>query len=47
LPAVNIKHTKDNSELEVAAPGFEKEDFEIGVENGLLTISGGLNSMIV
>jgi HSP20 family protein len=39
LPAVNIKDTKDNYELEVAAPGFEKEDFEIGVENGLLTIS--------
>jgi HSP20 family protein len=46
LPAVNIKHTKDN-QLEMAAPGFEKEDFEISVDNGLLTVSGGLNSMIV
>lgn len=39
LPAVNIKSKKDHYELEVAAPGFEKKDFNVTVENGLLFIS--------
>ncbi|MGN8068867.1 Hsp20/alpha crystallin family protein [Mucilaginibacter sp. 22184] len=39
LPAVNIRETKHNFELEVAAPGFKKEDFKISTENGLMTIS--------
>lgn len=39
LPAVNIRDKKENYELEVAAPGFKKDDFNIGIENGLLTIS--------
>lgn len=39
LPAVNIRDTDDNYELEVAAPGFKKDDFNISTENGLLTIS--------
>ena len=39
LPAVNIRETKNHYELEVAAPGFKKEDFKITTENGLLTIS--------
>ena len=39
LPAVNIKDTKKGFELEVAAPGFQKEDFKITTENGVLTIS--------
>ena len=28
LPAVNIRETKGSYELEVAAPGFKKEDFK-------------------
>lgn len=39
LPAVNIRETKNNYELEVAVPGFKKEDFKVTTENGLLTIS--------
>ena len=39
LPAVNIRDTKNNYELEVAAPGFKKEDFKVTTENGLLIIS--------
>jgi HSP20 family protein len=39
LPAVNIRETKNNFELEVAVPGFKKDDFKITTENGLLTIS--------
>jgi len=44
LPAVNIRETKGNYELEVAAPGFKKEDFKITTENGLLTISAETKS---
>jgi len=39
LPAVNIKDAKNHYEVEVAAPGFNKEDFKVTTENGLLTIS--------
>jgi len=38
-PAVNIVETKDDFKLEVAAPGFDKGDFDVKVENSLLTIS--------
>ena len=36
---VNIKETKDAYELEVVAPGFEKNDFNINLEKNTLTIS--------
>lgn len=39
LPSVNIKETSDNIEVEVAAPGLEKKDFKVTLDNGLLTIS--------
>src|SRR6187549_1836939 len=39
LPSVNIKETKDNYEVEVAAPGMEKNDFKITLDSNLLTIS--------
>ena len=39
LPAVNVKDKANAYELEMAAPGFKKEDFKISTENGLLTIS--------
>jgi HSP20 family protein len=38
-PAVNVKETDKNYEVEVAAPGFNKEDFDVTLEHGLLTIS--------
>ena len=38
-PAVNIRETDNSFVLEVAAPGFTKEDFNVNVENDLLTIS--------
>jgi HSP20 family protein len=37
---VNVKETDKGYELEVLAPGFEKSDFNISVENEMLTISG-------
>ena len=39
IPAMNIKENDENFEIEVAAPGFDKEDFEIVYENGTIRIS--------
>ena len=39
LPAVNIKETDITFEIEVAAPGYKKEDFKVDIDNGMLTIS--------
>ena len=39
IPAVNIKETADNYEVEVAAPGMSKNDFTIQLEGNMLTIS--------
>jgi HSP20 family protein len=39
VPAVNVKETEKNFEIEVAAPGLSKKDFNITVDNGVLTIS--------
>jgi len=36
---VNIRETKEASQLEVVAPGFEKNDFNINLEKSVLTIS--------
>lgn len=38
-PAVNVREHEDGFEVEVAAPGFNKKDFHVEVENDLLTIS--------
>jgi HSP20 family protein len=39
LPAVNIIEGKEDYKIEVAAPGLNKEDFKVNLENNLLTIS--------
>lgn len=39
MPSVNIKETADNFEVQVAAPGMEKKDFNITLDGNLLTIS--------
>ena len=39
LPSLNIKENKDSFFVEVAAPGFEKSDFKIEINNDVLTIS--------
>ena len=39
IPAVNIKETSENFEVEMASPGMKKEDFKIELENNQLTIS--------
>ena len=38
-PALNIKETDDNFEIELAAPGFSKKDFEVTIEDGCLNIT--------
>jgi len=39
LPAVNIRETKDDFQIEVAAPGLGKSDFKVNLENNQLVIS--------
>lgn len=39
IPAVNIKETAENYEVEVAAPGMTKKDFTIQLDGNSLTIS--------
>lgn len=39
IPAVNIKETDDQFDVEVAAPGKSKEDFNIELDNDTMTIS--------
>ena len=39
IPAVNIKETPENYEVEVAAPGMTKKDFKVELDGHCLTIS--------
>lgn len=39
IPAVNVKENKENVEIEVAAPGLKKEDFNLEIDKNLLKIS--------
>ncbi len=39
LPAVNIKETDTDYIIELAAPGMNKKDFSIEIEDGILVIS--------
>jgi HSP20 family protein len=36
---VNVKETENEYVLEVIAPGFQKEDFQVNLDNNTLTIS--------
>jgi len=38
-PAVNIRETDQSFEIEVAAPGYQKEDFQLNLQNNVLTIT--------
>jgi HSP20 family protein len=39
IPAVNIKETEKDFVIEVAAPGFNKDNFNVELDNNLLSIS--------
>jgi len=43
-PALNIKETDDNFEIELAAPGFGKKDFEVTIEDGCLNVKAEKSS---
>ena len=38
-PLANISETKEKFNIEIAAPGFNKKDFKINLENNILSIS--------
>ena len=40
MPSMNVKENKDNFEIELAVPGFEKKDFEVSIDGNVLNISG-------
>ena len=44
LPAVNIKENEKGYSLELAAPGYRKEDLKIDLEEKLLTLSAELKN---
>ena len=39
LPSVNVKENDNEFSIEVAAPGFDKNDFKIELHNDVLTVS--------
>lgn len=39
LPAVNVKENEKGFQLELAAPGLKKEDFNVEIDENVLTIS--------
>lgn len=39
LPAVNVKDNEHNYQIEVAAPGLNKEDFKLSLDKRVLTIA--------
>ena len=43
IPAINVKETNDNFEVEVAAPGMKKDDFKVELDGNMLTISSEKN----
>lgn len=44
IPSVNIAENEKDFEIELAAPGYKKEDFKINVENGVISIKAETNS---
>tara|TARA_R110002049_G_scaffold300467_3_gene491372 strand:- start:6791 stop:7318 length:528 start_codon:yes stop_codon:yes gene_type:complete len=40
MPAVNVKEHEENFEIEFAAPGFNKKDFEVTIEEDVLHVCG-------
>lgn len=44
LPAVNVSETDENYEVHVAAPGMQRDDFNIDVEDDVLRISAETKS---
>lgn len=45
-PAVNVVESEDSFKVELAAPGFDKQDFVVNVENDFLTVSASRENKI-
>lgn len=43
-PMVNVKENDSNYTLEVLAPGYDKKNFDVQVENGMITISNKIEN---
>ncbi|MFT4830783.1 MAG: HSP20 family protein [Psychroserpens sp.] len=43
-PALNIKESENNFDIELVAPGFDKKDFNVTIDNGCLKISAEKSS---
>lgn len=43
VPSVNVREEEDRYLLELSAPGFDKKDISIAVEDDALTINGTVN----
>ena len=39
VPAMNVKENKDHYEVELAVPGFSREDIEITLDNDMLKVA--------
>lgn len=46
LPKVNIKESDDQFEIQMAIPGFSKNDFIINLDDGVLSISAEVENNI-
>ena len=42
LPSVNVRETNDDFVIEVAAPGMNRDDFKVELDNNILSISAEL-----
>ena len=40
MPAMNVKEHKNDFEIEFAAPGFSKKDFEVTIDDNVLNVCG-------
>lgn len=40
MPAMNVKEHDKDFEIEFAAPGFSKNDFEVTIDDNILNVSG-------
>ncbi|MCU4166394.1 Hsp20/alpha crystallin family protein [Carboxylicivirga caseinilyticus] len=38
-PKVNIRESEETYQIEVAAPGYQKDEFKVEIDNNILTIS--------
>ncbi|NNC49140.1 MAG: Hsp20/alpha crystallin family protein [Flaviramulus sp.] len=40
MPAMNVKEHNEDFEIEFAAPGFSKKDFEVTIDDNILNVCG-------